>query len=252
MVEFGQREDDIYVATYMKSGTTLTQMILYQLTTDGNMEFRHINDVCPWPRNASFRNLKPANIPAPRILKTHDRYGKFEKDTKGRFICVIRDGMDLSVSLYHHYKNYNNPTLTFDQNFENAFVSDTETNWFSFTREWLDNKHGFPILYLKYEDIVGDFDGTMKKIVDFCGLKVTPEIIARTRERCSFEFMKKHEEKFGVERFEDKRVLDQFIRKGMPGEGKQQLTPQQTETFVKSYKKNLEQRIRKIGFAYEY
>lgn len=35
--------DDIYISTYPKSGTTLMQMIVYQLTTDGRMDFLHIN-----------------------------------------------------------------------------------------------------------------------------------------------------------------------------------------------------------------
>jgi hypothetical protein len=47
MKDFGQRETDIYVVSYPRSGTTLMQMILYQMTTDGNMEFDHIYDVSP-------------------------------------------------------------------------------------------------------------------------------------------------------------------------------------------------------------
>ena len=39
---FGERKDDIYISTYPKSGTTLMQMILYHLTSDGKMNFKHI------------------------------------------------------------------------------------------------------------------------------------------------------------------------------------------------------------------
>ena len=55
--EFDYRSDDIYVATYMKSGTTLLQMILYQLFTDGNMDFDHIYDVSPWLEHAIAHNI---------------------------------------------------------------------------------------------------------------------------------------------------------------------------------------------------
>ncbi len=48
-VDFNIRPDDIFIVTYPRSGTTWMQMILYQLTTDGKMNFPHISKVCPWP-----------------------------------------------------------------------------------------------------------------------------------------------------------------------------------------------------------
>ena len=82
---FGEREDDIYISTYPKSGTTLMQMILYHLTTDGRMDFKHIYEVSPWIHNASFLGQKPPDLKSPRIIKTHDNYKDFGKKTKGRF-----------------------------------------------------------------------------------------------------------------------------------------------------------------------
>ena len=58
---FDEREDDIYITTYPKSGTTLMQMIIYHLTTDGSMDFNHIYDVSPWIRNESYRRIKPVS-----------------------------------------------------------------------------------------------------------------------------------------------------------------------------------------------
>lgn len=57
-LEFGEYDSDIYVATFPKSGTTLTQMILYQMTTEGKMDFNHIYDVSPWLRNDAYKNRK--------------------------------------------------------------------------------------------------------------------------------------------------------------------------------------------------
>jgi hypothetical protein len=42
------RPDDIFIATYPRSGTTWMQMILYQLTTDGEMDMPHMAQHCPW------------------------------------------------------------------------------------------------------------------------------------------------------------------------------------------------------------
>src|SRR3954466_13577858 len=84
-LQFGEREDDIYVATYLKSGTTWMQMILYQLTTTGDISFEHIYDVSPWLRNLADRSSPLPSIPSPRIIKTHDPYHKVQKGKKGRF-----------------------------------------------------------------------------------------------------------------------------------------------------------------------
>lgn len=253
MADFGSRDDDIWVATYMKSGTTLTQMILYQLTTDGNMNFRHINDKCPWIRNAASRGLQPADVPSPRILKTHDDYDVFEKNIKGRFIFVIRDGLDVTASYYHHKRNYNNPNVTFNEVFEKSVTQPGRYNWFEFVQKWLENKNNLPILYIRYEDILNDLDATVRRIAEFCDLPVTESIMSRVVERCSFDFMKKHEEKFGIERSQEPHVYDQFIRKGKAGEGKKYLNESQKTKFKKRFERDLENLMkRRMGISYEY
>ena len=55
-MDFEERECDIFVVTYLKSGTTWMQVILHNLLTDGNMDFNHIYDVSPWPKNQSYKN----------------------------------------------------------------------------------------------------------------------------------------------------------------------------------------------------
>src|SRR5688572_22781696 len=56
--------DDIFIVTYPKSGTTWLQMIVYQLTTDGAMDFGHIDEVSPFlevtmmPRGRKISDLR--------------------------------------------------------------------------------------------------------------------------------------------------------------------------------------------------
>jgi hypothetical protein len=236
-LKFGQREDDIYICTYLKSGTTLMQMILYQLTTDGNIDFDHIYDVSPWIRNAAHRGKAPLHFSSPRLIKSHDNYNSFEKGTKGRFIHVIRDGKDVAVSFYHQNKNYINAELEFSSTFKNFFERKGKMNWFEFNKLWLENKRGFNILYLKYEDLIEDKESQILKIAEFLGIKLTPEILSRTLERSSFEFMKLHEDKFGEQPVE--RVYNQFIRKGKKGDGNEYLTEAQKKIFHEKYEKHL-------------
>lgn len=236
-LKFGQREDDIYVCTFMKSGTTLMQMILYQMTTDGEVDFDHIYDVSPWIRNDVFKGKPPRNFPSPRIIKSHDPYNYFEKGTKGRFIHVIRDGKDVAASLYHQNKNYNNPNIRFSDTFKKSFVNQGRMNWFTYNRRWLENKYKFNVLYIRYEDLLHKKEEMIRKIADFLNIKLTPEIINRTLERSSFEFMKQHEDKFGEQPVE--RVYNQFIRKGKAGEGEELLDDSQKKFFQEQFDKQL-------------
>jgi hypothetical protein len=241
-IEFGERDDDIYVATYMKSGTTWMQMILYQLTTDGSMDFDHIYDVSPWIRYAASANIQPRQTASPRIIKTHDPYLRIPSSRKGRFIFIIRNGMDVAVSQFHHRKNYNDPDLTFEKNFKQFFVIESKDNWFIFNQKWLQNKNKHSILFLTYEDLKTDFDTCLNKIIDFLHLEVTDEQLQRVKERSSFQYMKQFEDKFGeVPPQKDRRKFDNFIRKGKTNEGDQYFSQEQQRIFNDQLKKYLGQ-----------
>lgn len=247
-VAYGERESDIYISSYTRSGTTWTQMLLYQLTTDGNIDFDHLFDVSPWLFHSALRGTEPVQTPDPRLLKTHDNYASFPEGTKGRFIYVIRDGMDVLVSFYYHRINAKGFAGTFDEHFD-QFVYGMEYNghyynWFHHVKDWVENKNHLPILYVRYESLKNDFDRTVERIVQFCDIPVTDSILKRTKERTTFAFMKKHELKLGPNpthflKTEDApyKVKNQtdFIRKGELEEGRSVLTPYQQEIYYKKF-----------------
>lgn len=238
-IEFGERDDDIYIVSYPKSGTTLMQMLIYQLTTNGEINFKHIYDISPWIRNESIRRKEPGEFPSPRIIKTHDQYKEFDQETKGRFIFIFRDGMDVAVSLYNQEINYKNTEESFSEYVE-KFITKKRYNWFDFTQEWFKNSKRLPILYIRYEDMLNDFEKELNRIANYLGYVVDEKNLPRIKERCSFKFMKSHEDKFG-ERPPEKKVYDQFIRKGKAGEGKEKFSKEEKEKFISRYRK-------KVGF----
>ncbi len=239
---FGERKDDIYISTYPKSGTTLMQMILYHLTTDGKMNFKHIYEVSPWIRNASFIRQKPPDLNSPRIIKTHDSYKEFGKKTKGRFIYVYRNGMDVAISNFYQQKNYNNSDLKLDK-YLNSFFK--QKKWFNHTREWMLNKNKLSILYIKYEDLLNNKTKEIDRIISFLGIPRNKKAINRALKYSSFEFMKKNENLFGEQSKISKKIFNQFIRKGKSGEGKSLFNKEQKEMFMVNYKrmvKNVEEK----------
>lgn len=240
---YGQRDTDIYISSFTRSGTTWTQMILYQLTTDGNMDFRHIFDVSPWLYYSALRDAEPAYPPEPRILKTHDEYDFFEKNVRGRFIYVCRNGKDVLVSFYHHRLNVKGYTGSFDQHFD-EFLENEHYNWFYHVRDWFENKNNLPILFITYESLINDFDNTISKITDFCHITVDQQVLERTRERTRFAFLKKHAAQLGPrpEHFSGAKQgryqvkdLNEFIRRGVVGEGEHLLSEQQQERYNQKF-----------------
>jgi hypothetical protein len=245
---FGHADSDIHVSTFSKSGTTWAQIILYQLTTDGDMNFDHLFDVSPWVWYAALREVELAVTPAPRILKSHDDYRRFRKGHRGRFIFVLRDGRDVCVSLYHHRCNFKRYTGTFEQHFEH-FLHNTDYNWFDHLRPWLENRHGLPVHYVHYEDLKTDFDNTVLGIARFCGINVDAATLERTRKQSSFGSMKEHELQLGPRNahFAGKektapylvRNPDQFIRRGEIGDGRRTLTAAQLAAFQDRFDRSL-------------
>ena len=251
-MDYEDRETDIYLVTYMKSGTTWMQVILYNLVTDGNMDFEHIYDVSPWPQNQAYLGEPVEHInhlPSPRILKSHDKYAFYNADSKNKFIFVYRDGKDVAVSLFHHYKNYKDPDITFDESFNNYYSDNCEqTNWFKFTNEWLENKNNFTILYVSYEELKNNFDASVERIAHYLNIKLTDDILHRVRKHASFDYMKQHESKFGeIPPVHARLVYNQFIRKGVSGEGNSLLSEKQKSFFDERYKTEIAPFLNKIN-----
>ncbi len=247
LAEFGEADSDIYVSTFSKSGTTWMQLILYQLTTAGAMDFDHLFDISPWVWYSSIRNTVPAVTPAPRLLKSHDDYRRFEKGRRGRIVFVTRDGRDVCVSLYHHRRNFKRFEGSFDEHFED-FLYGTDYNWFEHTRRWLENSSRLPVIYIRFEDLKRSFEGTVRKLAATLDIAVNDEIIARTLDRCSFQSMKRHEMQLGPRNShfattEGVPYLvknpDQFIRRGEIGEGLTVLSKEQLRAYDERFDRSL-------------
>jgi len=245
--EWDDRPDDVFIVTYPRSGTTLMQMMLYQLTTDGNMDFQHISMVVPWYERRIMSNPEAAisyfaALPSPRVFKCHLPYSDTPK-TKGKYIYVMRDGLDVMVSYYHFYRSHLSFQGTFDDFFD-AFMAGRVQfqSWFKHVLEWWQHRDDPDVLFLKYEEIIGNLDDSIRKVADFCGVEVSPQRLAVVKERCAFSFMKVHENKFdhttGLA-LDRGYQLEAFIRKGKKGSGELVLSPEQKEKFDRVMRKYL-------------
>jgi peroxiredoxin len=144
------RPDDIFIVTYPRSGTTWMQMILYQLTSDGNMEIPHIAEHCPWFERSARSAEDLEKRKPPRIFKSHLSFGDIPKGP-GRYIYVARDGRDVAVSYYNLYRNYNGYKGTFAEFFEEFMKGKViYGSWFKHVKGWWKHRNDLNVLWLSY------------------------------------------------------------------------------------------------------
>jgi len=221
MLEFGERETDIYVVSFPRSGTTLMQMILYQMTTDGEMSFNHLYDVSPWCRFSAFFNRDMPSVGERRIIKSHDNYALFEHLKKAKFIFLIRDCLDAISSIHQQTLDYVNPAVDFTE-----LSNRNMERWFEYNNDWMTNKSRLDILYVHYEDLVTNKEDIVGSIAKFLNIMIDEPTLQRVIDRTTLEYMKKHETKFG-EQPDHWKVYNNFIRNGIIGGGKIKFTDEQ-------------------------
>jgi hypothetical protein len=248
-LEFTPRSDDVFIVTYPRSGTTWLQMILYQLTTDGEINFPHVAEFCPWFERSVCSARGFELRPSPRLFKSHLSYSRTPKGP-GKYIYVAREGKDVALSYYHLYCRYNGYEGTFDEFFELFLKGKTSFGcWFQHVKGWWQYRDAPNVLFLTYEQLKSDFDGSLRQIADFCGWEISPEKLSRVRQRSSFAFMKQHEQKFdpALETLWEQGVkLKSFLRNGCVGEGAMTLTEEQSAQFEKTYA----DRLGKLGIEW--
>ena len=240
--DYVPRPDDVFVVTYPRSGTTWMQMIMYQLTTDGRMDFPHIAEYCPWFEKSSRSVGGFETRPSPRIFKSHLPYPRIPKGPC-KYVYVARDGKDVAVSNYHLHRMYLQFEGTFADFFEGFMRGKIGYgSWFEHVAGWWKHRNDPNVLFLSYEELSRDLEACLRRIVAFCGFDVPPERLPTILERCGFAFMKKHENQFDPAMewlWEQSVQLNSFLRAGRVGEGKERLTFEQTARFESVFQKAL-------------
>ncbi len=107
-------------------------------------------------------------------------------------------------------------------------------SWFRHVRGWTAHEGRSNVLVIRYEQLISDMEATARRLALFCGFDISEETLPRILERCSFAFMKAHEDKFDHITdilFEKGFVKGAFIREGKIGRGAEQLTEEQGILF---------------------
>ena len=185
--------DDVFVVSYPKSGNTWTRFLIANLIhPEEPATFSNIDRIVPEADELSKRELDL--IARPRVLKTHQYFDPRYQ----RVIYVARDPRDVVVSEYHYFRKRrwiadDFPMEEFVTRFLAGRTSDY-ASWAENVTSWIATRFAHPnFLLLRYEDMLSDAGGNLKKIALFLGIRATPEQLAQAAERSSAEKMRELE-----------------------------------------------------------
>lgn len=210
------QSSDVVVNSFMKSGTTLMQQLVYQLlcatgrvTPDPDGElFDDISEVVPFIEVCHLVGWEnPRNTCFPRCFKSHAQAELF--DGTQRYIVCLRDGRRVGASLFDFAFDWLVPearTETAEIRNEafriwtDTFYLDTAM-WFKQVRSWIDAaRNGWNILFLQYDDMCADLQRTIGTVAKFLDVKLNDEVLKKVEHKCSRQNM-----------VGDKRFLDTII-----------------------------------------
>ncbi|XP_044194622.1 sulfotransferase 2B1-like isoform X1 [Thunnus albacares] len=245
--EFTFRPDDTVIVTYPKSGTTWMQEIVPLIMSGGDpasVESLPNWDRVPWLEEHRACALKLDERPSPRMFATHYHYNMMPPsffEVKPKVIYVMRNPKDVFTSSFHYYGMTSflvNPGS--QSEFLHKFLDGKVMfgSWFDHVKGWLNAEDKERIMYISYEEMIMDLKDSVGRIAQFLKKSLDTEVIEKIADRCVFKNMKKNKMSnySAVPREFMDQTKSEFLRKGIAGDWKNQLTGAEVEHFDAVYK----------------
>ncbi|KAL3985733.1 Sulfotransferase domain family protein [Acanthocheilonema viteae] len=239
------RDNDIFICTYPKCGTTWIQHICSQLLTD-NYGPQVGQELCMTSPMIERMGAKFAdNLESPRLLKTHFTWHNIPKNNNAKYILAVRNPKDCLTSYFFHNRNfkiYNYEHGDFSVFFQLFLTKDIAFgNYFDYLLSWLPHINDENVLFLKYEDMCADLRQAVVKIGEFLGGKAAKNVqneavLSQIIANSTIKSMKKDQWRWFPENSLRQNI---FIRKGGSGDWKNYFTHDQSDQLDAMYQKYL-------------
>jgi aryl sulfotransferase len=190
------------------------------------------------------------NCQEPLFMKVHDAFTRnakhqpiFSKAAMAGVIYIIRNPLDVLVSYAHHSNQ--SPATMIEALCERDYAILEEPqklhiqfrqrllSWSRHVESWVDEPN-LNILVIRYEDMTLEPVATFTKVVDFVGLEVDVNRIAKAINFSRFDQLQAQETEFGFR--EKMQVAKSFFRKGKIGSWREVLTESQVSHVVAAHR----------------
>ena len=232
---------DVFVATYVKSGTNWMMQIAHQLLNHGAAEFDHIHSVVPWP-DMSEGPMRGYALPIEddsiwkaspehkRVIKTHFDWTKVPYSPEARYISVIRDPKDVFVSSYHFFIRATIGTTLSVESWLDLFLSEhfpAWGPWAASTASYWSYRDRPNVLVLSFKSMKHDLRSAVRRVAQLLDVHVSEDVIDRVCEKSSFDYMHRLDAKFANWKMVPWRGTGAMVRRGAQGGSSELLTPAQ-------------------------
>ena len=240
------RPDDVFIASFPKSGTTWTQQIVRLVYSRGLIRDSDpaLHAIIPWLDDSEdLPDLSVVDtLTSPRVFKSHNPYHLLpcKLTESNRLIYVTRTAKDTAVSMYFHtfgFKmyEYDEPIEHFIGEFMAGRVE--YGPYWTHLSSWYAQREQSNILVLHYEDMQRDLAATVARVAHFLDQPLTNEEIERIAELSTFSSMKKdHRTSMQLWDEEQRKPGMPFMRKGKAGDWANHFTPELAQVFDREFK----------------
>ncbi len=243
-------DDDVWIVSFPKSGTTWLQQIVKLIRSNGLQDEAKITHSVPWLEAIErYPDVDVDKLSRPRAFKSHFPYDIFPCGDPSthpcKYIYVARNLKDVAVSRYAQVKQLFFPDLNWDEFFDD-FMSWKHGfgDYFGHVIGWWKHRHDSNILFLKYEDLKKDLSGNVLKIASFIGTNLSDDVVTRVADMATFDKMKENPTTNYKWTSKDRN----FIRKGIVGDWKNYFSPEQSACIDALYL----ERFKSIGLEFDF
>ena len=196
---FKPQRTDVLISPYSKCGTTWVQQIVHGLRTRGSMAFDEITAVVPWLELAHDMgvDLERPQVSMPRAFKSHFSWDLIPKG--GRYIYVVRDPKDALVSAYYFMEGwfFESGSISLTDFARSQYINAGRSHgYWAHVASWWPHRNDPDVLFLCYEDMKEDLDGTVQRIAAFIECLLDAELLDIVVHQSSVAFMRAHKHQF--------------------------------------------------------
>jgi hypothetical protein len=201
------RPEDVFVVTQMRCGTTWMQQVVFEIVSRGHGDlsdqgFGHLYAMSPWIDAVNSVSLDAAPLvgqPPVRIIKSHLPIELCPYSAHAKYIYVTRHPVSCFASIVDYNRSLVGPLMPPVAVLAEWFCSD-RMYWLPWPRHvegwwrWAQSRDN--VLFVHFEEMTKNFPAVLERVERFLGCTLTADERQRVMQKCSFQYMKDHEELF--------------------------------------------------------